>query len=120
MCRPHTASTYRFTSLFTNVPTGEAVEVIWDKLKEDKDLAERTPLSPDRVAELLGLCLRSTYFCYGGEFYEQREGVTMGSPVSAVMANLYVEFFEELALESAPSRVPSSTHLWKWYVDEER
>ena len=28
----------------------------------------------------------------------------MGSPVSAVVANLYMEFFEELALKSAPSR----------------
>ena len=63
----------------------------------------RCPLSPDRIAELLGLCLKSEYFSYGGEFYEQREGAAMGSPVSAVVANLYVEFLEELALESAPS-----------------
>ena len=32
------------------------------------------------------------YFSYGGEFYEQREGATMGSPVSAVVANLSMEF----------------------------
>ena len=47
----------------------------------------------DRIAELLDLCLRSTYFSYRGEFYEQREGAAMGSPVSAVVANLYMEFF---------------------------
>ena len=88
---------------FTNVPIGEAVEVIRDKLREDEDLADRTSLSPDRVAELLGLCLRSTYLSYGGE---QREGAAMGSPVSAVVT---MEFFEELALESAPSR----PRLWK-------
>ena len=28
----------------------------------------------------------------------------MGSPISAVVANLYMEFFEELALETAPTR----------------
>ena len=30
----------------------------------------------------------------------------MGSPVSVVVANLYIEFFEELALELALSRPP--------------
>ena len=55
-------------------------------------LTDRTPLSPYRIAEL-----PSTYFSYGREFYEQREGAAMGSPVSEVVANLYIEFFEELA-----------------------
>ena len=37
--------------------------------------------------------MRSTYFTYSGEFYEYREGTAMGSPVFAVVANLYMEFF---------------------------
>ena len=64
------------TSLFTNVPIGEAIDVIRDRLREDEDLTERTPLSPDRIAELLGLCLKSTYFSYGGEFMNRRHGIS--------------------------------------------
>ena len=37
----------------------------------------------------------------------------MGSPVSAVVVNLYMEFFEELALNTTPVE----PHLWKRYVD---
>ena len=91
------------TSLFTNVPIEEAAGVIRDKLREDEDLVERTLLSPDRVVELLSLCSVVNFM----------NSAAMGSPVSAVVANLYMEFFEELALESAPSR----PHLWKRYVD---
>ena len=81
------------TSLFTNVPIEEAVGVIRDKLREDEELVKRTPLSRDRVAELLSVCLKSTYFSFGGEFYEQRQGAAMGYPVSAVIANLYMKIF---------------------------
>ena len=91
-------ASFDVTALFTNVPVGE---VIQEKLREDEDLVERTP---GRIAELLSICLKSSYFSYGGEFYEQREGAAMGSPVSAVTANLYMKLFDELALESAPSR----------------
>ena len=59
------------TSLFTNVPIDEAVHVIRDKLRGDETLEDRTTLSPDRVEELLEACLRSTYFSYEGDFYEQ-------------------------------------------------
>ena len=38
----------------------------------------------------------------------------MGSPVSAVVANLYMEFFEELVLGLALVR----PRLWKQYVDD--
>ena len=99
------------TSLFTNVPIEEAVGVIRDKLREDEDLVERTPLSPDRVAELLSLCLKSTYFSFGGEFYEQRQGAAMGSPVSAVVANLYMEF-------SRSWLSPSRPRFWRRYVED--
>ena len=60
------------TSLFTNVPIDEAVQVIHDKLQGDEMLVDTATLTPDRVTELLEACLRSTYFSYRGDFYEQR------------------------------------------------
>ena len=72
------------SSLFTNVPIREAVDVIHKRLQEDNTLVERTALLPGSIAELPELCLRSMYFCFG-KFYDQREGAAMGSSVSAVV-----------------------------------
>ena len=102
------------SSLFTNVPVPEAVEVIREMLKRDPKLSERTTLDADTIADLLSLCLKSTYFRYNSCYYEQKEGAAMGSPVSAVVANLYMEHFEQIALNSALHR----PRLWKRYVDD--
>ena len=97
------------SSLFTNIPIQEAVQVIKKKLKEDQSLPSRTSLIPERITELLEICLITTYFRFQGRFYEQQEGAAMGSPVSAI-----VKHFEELALRIASER----PRVWKRYVDD--
>ena len=51
---------------------------------------------------LLEFCLKNTYFSFQGQFYEQVEGAAMGSPVSPIVANLYMEYLEQKALSTAP------------------
>ena len=54
------------------------------------------------------------YFQYDGSIYEQKDGAAMGSPVSAVIANLYTESLEEQAITTS-SYEP---RIWKRYVDD--
>ena len=101
-------------SLFTNVPVDEALLVIRDKLEHDETMELRTPLKVESIMELLTLCLKTTYFSYGGEYYQQNDGAAMGSPISPVVANIYMEFLEQEALETAQTK----PDIWLRYVDD--
>ncbi|XP_072017463.1 uncharacterized protein [Amphiura filiformis] len=94
---------YDVTALFTSVPVDESLRIIHDRLTNDTSLPDRTQLSPQQISDLLGVCLKTTYFIHNGSFYSQCEGAAMGSPVSPIIANLFMEHFEELALSSFPT-----------------
>ncbi len=99
------------TALFTCVPVDQVLDIIFDSLTNDNTLAQRTNMSAVQVRDLLSLCLKTTYFQFDQVLYSQVEGVAMGSPVSPIVANLFMEWFKS-ALE---------TFLkldWKRYVDD--
>ena len=91
---------YDVTALFTSVPVEECLSIIKDLLSADDTLESRTDLNPQQVTDLLEICLKTTYFVYDEKFYIQREGAAMGSPVSPIIANLFMENFEEKAISS--------------------
>ena len=72
----------------------------------------RTVLAVSDIILLLEFCLKNTYFSFQDQFYEQVEGAAMGSPVSPIVANLYMEYLEQKALSTAPHPLGSGTGLW--------
>ena len=53
--------------------------------------------------ELLEFVLTTTYFSFGGQIYRQKFGIAMGSPVSPLVANMFVEHLEQKLLATAPT-----------------
>jgi hypothetical protein len=101
-------------SLFTNVPVDEVLQVISSKLHNDDTLAERPVLLFEAIMELLESCLRTTYFQVDDRFFQQKDGITMGSSLSPIVSNIFMEHFEKLALDSAKHK----PLLWLRYVDD--
>ena len=104
--------------------------LIYDYLKFRKDpfitSKEKVNYISDALAVALSVCLKCTFFNYDGTYHLQIHGAAMGSPVSPVVCNLYMEHFESLALTTAlhpPGwwfRYVDDTHTkqLKEYVDE--
>ena len=103
-------------SLFTNTPVDRSLEVIKQRLLQDKTLKQRTLFSVDDIMELLRFTLTTTYFSFRGKIYQQLFGAAMGSPVSPITCNLYMEFLEQEAIATAP--LDFRPRLWKRYVDD--
>jgi len=90
-------------SLFTQVPIKDTLDIITSSQE----------VSPSLIP-LIEHCLKTTYFSYNNQFYEQTSGAAMGSPISPVIANIFMEHFEKEALQKTPKK----PEVWFRYVDD--
>jgi hypothetical protein len=74
-------------SLFTKTPIPKSLDLI-SKLVDLETL------------NLIKIFLTSTFFTFKGTCYEQTEGTTMGSSLSLMVANIFMEHFDTLALNN--------------------
>ena len=48
-------------------------------------------MSIQHVPTLMEFCLKNACFIFCGKYYEQVYGMAVGSPISLIVANLYME-----------------------------
>ena len=106
-------SCYDVSALFTSVLVDQALNIIKDLLEKYHTLKDRTVMGVNGIILLLEFCLKTHYFSFQDQFFEQVEGAAMGSLVSPIVANLYMEYSEEKALSTAPT-----PRFWCRFVDD--
>ena len=82
---------YDVSSLFTNIPLQETIDIAINHL------FNHNPNLNITRKELKKLFLFATYktrFIFNSKFYNQIDGVAMGSPMAPVLANIFMGFYE--------------------------
>ncbi|KFD55864.1 hypothetical protein M513_03303 [Trichuris suis] len=108
---------YDVKDLFTSIPIPRTLTILQSLLDSDTSLGERTKLSPFQIVKLVSFCMREgNYFRFQGNFFRQNDGAPMGSPLSPVLAELFMEHLEQTAFEGTDN--PWAPRLFKRYVDD--
>ena len=101
-------------SLYTNVPVEFTINLINDALLRDNSWKILTDLPLNIIVDLCRLCTSANIFVYNNQFFKQIHGLPMGSPLSGVLADIYMEHFEEMAeVHTSPF-----ISFWTRYVDD--
>ena len=75
-----------------NVPLDETIQICLDKLYALPD----PPTLPRSVLKvLLEFATKRSHFIFNGQYYDQIDGVAMGSPLGPVLAKIFMCHFEE-------------------------
>ena len=101
-------------SFFTNVPTTETIEIILDlAFANDREFFHN--LTRKELNRMLVICTQASHFQFNGGFYDQVDGVAMGSPLGPLFANIFMVNFEKKHMAKLREL---GVNIWLRYVDD--
>ena len=86
-----TLVSFDVSALFTSIPVPVALQVINSKISTCTNFTNVCKIPTEKFVKLLEFTLINCIFCFNKKFYKQLLGAAMGSPVSPVIANIYME-----------------------------
>ena len=100
---------YDVTSLFTNIPLQETIDIAINLI------FNHNPNLNITKKELFLFATSQTHFTFNSKFYNQIDGVAMGSLLAPVLANIFMGFYESKWLNEHNLNKPK---FYLRYVDD--
>ena len=97
---------YDVTSLFTYIPLKGTIELALTVLLENE---ANLRIYKNGLKKLFKIATCETHFMLKSKFYDQIDGVAMGSSLVLVLANLFMVYHEKTWLSDCPNIVYFST-----------
>ena len=105
---------FDIVSLFTNKPLKESIDLAVDLLLTNDASIK---MSRAQLTKLFHFATSQTHFSYNNQYYDQVDGVAMGSPLGPVLANLFMGKFESEWLQEQLGSDGSPLY-YRRYVDD--
>ena len=106
---------YDVTSLFTNIPLAETIDIICNTIFPTGNEIFHNFNKTD-FHSFLTLTVSDPLFVFDGVYYTQRDGVAMGSPLGPTLANVFLAHHENIWLADCPQSFKPSSYYR--YVDD--
>jgi hypothetical protein len=89
-------ASFDVTSLFTNISLDETIDIISDQLYSTQTFYHG--FSKTEFVQLLNLAVKNCHFIFHGKYYDQIDGVAMGSPLGPLFVNIFCPFMRKNGL----------------------
>ena len=93
-------ASFDVTSLFTNIPLDETVNICTDKLYSKGENPLEIP--KDSFQSMINIAVKDNYFIFNSDLYQQINGCSMGGPLSPSLANAFMCHHEEIWMKQCP------------------
>ena len=107
-------TSFDIDSLFTNMPLDETIEICVKNLFGRK--RKFKGFTKLEFKELLQFAVKDALFIFNGNYYVQRDGVAMGSPLGPTLANIFLCHWEKTWLKKCPKQF--SPLYYNRYIDD--
>jgi hypothetical protein len=77
-------------NMYTNIPVTEVQNIIKEIVNNDN----HTPKKKQELVTLLNTVLEQNYLQFNDQFYKQNQGLVMGAPTSAILAETFIQYLE--------------------------
>ena len=92
-------ASFDIASLFTNLPLDETIKICVKKI-----FGRKKTFKGMFKIEFKTLATNNTLILFNGKYYEQVDGVTMGSLLGPTLANVFLCHWEELWVKKCPHK----------------
>lgn len=101
-------------NLFTNIPVLK-LKIKIKEILESKNL-NQTEIS--EIYDVLEKCINNNYFQFNQKLYIQNQGLPMGSPLSPLFAEIFMDSLEDQILNNNNNFGQQNILYWYRYVDD--